>query len=276
MARIQELAMARGSRRLLLLAILAGLAAAALVFLALAQSDSGGGPTPGPALASKAVVADQNIKAGTTISAEMVVVLDVPQDLLIPGAFADTTNIIGKQARYPIAKGDLISPSKIGVEAGGDGLQYVLPPGKRAMSVEVREVTAVGGLLLPGNRVDLIVTFVEDQGTDTAADDVLVVMTILRDVEVLAVAQSAQEAVPVSESTTDPVTEGTTSGAVPEDTKVQPGAGTVTVALDPVQVELVACVQDLSGVERVWASLRPFGEAPPVVPMEVPGECVID
>src|SRR5713101_6082904 len=106
MARIQELALNRGNRGLLLLAVLAGLVAAVLVFVALANSggsDSGSKDTP--AVVSKAVVARENIKAGTTITADMVGLIEVPQDLLVPGAFADATLVVGEKARFPIAKG---------------------------------------------------------------------------------------------------------------------------------------------------------------------------
>ena len=90
MARIQELTMARGNRALLLIALLAGLISAILVFVTLANSESEGGTSNTPASASAVVVARQDIAAGTEITGQMVEVKQVPDSLLVPGAFAST------------------------------------------------------------------------------------------------------------------------------------------------------------------------------------------
>jgi len=49
---------------------------------------------------------------------------------------------------------------------------------------------------------------------------------------------------------------------LPDDVDEQPGASTVTVALDPAQVQALVSAQEVA--ERVWLTLRPFGEDKPV------------
>jgi Flp pilus assembly protein CpaB len=204
----------------------------------------------------------------------MVEVVSVPNNLVIPGAFFTLDTAVGQRARYPIAPGEQLTGNKVGVEPEGSGLQYVLPKGKRAVGIDVNEVTQVGGNLLAGQRVDIGVAF---QASDPA--EPVVAYTILRDVEVLAVAQSAQEAAPVSQdkpgSTDNAAESSATSGNLPEDLQEQPSALTVTVAVDPLQVELLSCVQDHPNVKRVWLMLRAFGEPAPEADkaMTVPPAC---
>jgi pilus assembly protein CpaB len=264
MARMQGLTLARGNRGLLIVAALAGLAAAVLFVVAVNQ-DSSSVSTGGTTI--KAVVATQSIAAGTEIKEGMVEVIDVPEGLRAAGVYGDTSPVVGEVTRHAIAEGDQITSTKIGpaVDTGTGGIEYVLPPGMRAVSLEVREVTAVGGLLIPGNRVDVIAAF-KIKGAPGLADNehILSVRTILQNVEVLSVAQEHQEPLPVE------ATESQTSGQPPEDVKEQPGAATVTLALGPEEVQELISAQVTA--ETVWTSLRPAGDADPD---EIPSTDVI-
>jgi len=266
MARINDLTMARGNRGLLVLAVLAGLMAALLVFVALAQ-DSGSGTSSPSVAQSASVVATTRIAAGTEITSDMVEVTQVPDDLLIPGAFAGVSPVVGEVARYPIEKGEQLTAAKVGPEVGGEGLGFVVPTGKRALSVQVEEVTAVGGNLLAGDRVDLYAMFAGVDGEPN------VTYRVIQDVEVLAVAQKAQEAVPAADS--DASSDSRTSGQLPEELKRDPGAATVTLAVDAQYVPLLICVQEDDDVGNVWLALRAFGEASPAAAdvVTVPPDC---
>ena len=272
MARIQGMTMTRGSRMLLFLAIAAGLVAAVLVFVALSQNDDGTVTVSPGEGSAKVVVAAQNIPAGTEITQDMVKTLEVPEALLVAGAYTESATLVGQTARIPILSGEQIPASKIGAADDGEGLSFVVPKGKRAVSVSINEVTAVGGLLRPGDRVDVFVSYVEDSADGQSFGRVLV-YTILQDIEVLSVAQEAQTPLPAP--ATDQAPEGqqglSTSGQLPEDVKEQPNAGTVTVAVDPAQARLLVCTQD--GADNVWLALRAFGEAAPVEGSAVPPAC---
>lgn len=258
MARIQELALTRGNRGLLVLAIVAGLAAAVLVFVVLAQNggDSGGSVAPA-AGTTKVVVAAQDIPAGSEVKEGMVKVVEVPQALAVKGAFTEVVPVVGEVTRVAIAQGEQVSPSKVGSLVEGKGLGSVVPMGKRALGIEVKEVTAVGGLLLPGDRVDILAAF-EGEG-----DKPTIVMTVLQNIEVLAVAQEAQKPAPaVDKSAAGGTTQDlATSGQLPDDVETKPNAGTVTVAVDPQQAQILVGVQVKA--DRVWLALRPFGEETP-------------
>lgn len=263
MARAQQAALSRGNRGMLVLAVLAGLAAAVLVFVAIARSGGGdSGSVSGP-VTVKAVVAARNIPAGKEITADMLKVVDVPESLLVKGAYSDSKVIVGEIANTRIATGEQVTPGKIGALVEDKGLAPVVPAGKRGIAMSIHEVTAVGGLLLPGDKVDIVAAIREKVSPDADLEFMRVV-TFLSDVEVLSVAQEAQEppAKPKEgeedSSGDQTTTDSPTSGRVPEDPENQPSAGTVTVALDPSQVQTLVAMQETA--ESVWLSLRPFGE----------------
>jgi len=97
----------------------------------------------------------------------------------------------GAIVRDPILTGEPITPRKI--VRGGDGgyLSVVLSPGKRAMAVPVTSETAVGGFILPGDRVDVLQTRdTLSPDADGGGSKVTIAETILQNVRVLALDQS--------------------------------------------------------------------------------------
>ena len=180
------------SRTMIIAAVVFAALAAILLFVALQNRSDGGGTSA--AADTSVVVAKQDIAVNTRLTAEMLEVRSVPSAEALSGAYASTQGLIGLPARYPIQSGDQITTSKIGVEAIRDekDIALVLNKGMRAVSVEATEINAVGGLLLPGNHVDVIAVF----GKETGGIDKAV--TVLQNVEVLGVAQEAQQPVPAS------------------------------------------------------------------------------
>ena len=269
MARLQQLTMTRGNRMLLLLALASGLVAAVLVFVALSQDEDNTATVSEGDGAATVVVASQNIPAGTEISADMLKTIDVPEALLIVGAYTDASSLVGQKARVPILSGEQVPASKIGAPNDGAGLSSVVPAGKRAVSVSIDQTTAVGGLLLPGDRVDIFASYIQEGGA--GEEDRVIVYTILQDVEVLSVAQEAQEPLPAPVDQAQEGSQLSTSGQLPDDVEEQPNAGNVTVAVDPGQARLLICAQD--GADQVWLGLRAFGEPASAEGSSIPPSC---
>jgi pilus assembly protein CpaB len=263
MARMQGLTLAKGNRGLLVVAALAGLAAAVL-FVAAVNQDGGTSNVSTSGATVKAVVAKQNIAARTEIKSDMVEVREVSEELLVTGAFSDTELVVGNVTLGAIPAGEQIISSRIGLAPTSDSLSAVVPNGKRAVSVEVREATAVGGLLRNGDRVDVIGVF-DPQNANSAlvfesGGTPAFGVPLLQNIEVLAVGQTAQEPLPTTER--DPDGDGTpnvsTSGIPSENTEPQPGATTVTLAVNPDQAITLALTQQ-TGI-KVWLTLRAFGD----------------
>ena len=244
------------SRLMLVAALFFAAVAAALIYVAV--QDRGGTTTAGPAATTTGVVvATRDVPANTTLSADMVELRGVPSDDALAGGYASVEQLVGLPTRFPLQAGEQVTNLKVGLSVAGDeeDLSLVLPPGKRAVAVRVSEVTGVGGLLLPGNFVDVIAVFPNAPAGSTGNAADVKSVTLLQGVEVLAVAQEAQEPVPVpsdSEEATGP------RGQRSEDAERQPDATSATLAVTPAEAQLLALVQETGGV--IWLSLRPAGD----------------
>lgn len=104
------------------------------------------------------VVAAKPIAAGTLITADLVKRVDWPADVQIPGAITDPRVALDRGAIDAIALNEPLTEAKLAAAGAGAGLPPTIPPGMRAMSVRVNEVIGVAGFVVPGTRVDVVVT----------------------------------------------------------------------------------------------------------------------
>lgn len=99
----------------------------------------------------------------------------------------------GSVVREPILAGEPIIGRKI-VRAGDSGyMAAYLEPGMRAMAIAVSTETAAGGFILPGDRVDVIVTVeLEGSSADEPNRAKFASRLVLQNVKVLAIDQSTR------------------------------------------------------------------------------------
>ena len=99
----------------------------------------------------------------------------------------------GSVVREPILAGEPIVGRKI-VRAGDSGyMAAYLEPGMRAMAIAVSTETAAGGFILPGDRVDVIVTVeLEGSADDEPNRAKFASRLVLQNVKVLAIDQSTR------------------------------------------------------------------------------------
>jgi pilus assembly protein CpaB len=113
-------------------------------------------------------------------------------DLATGGAKAD---YVGSVVREPILKGEPIVSRKI-VRAGDSGyMAAYLEPGMRAMAIRVTVETAAGGFILPGDRVDVLLTRetnLGNAGADAGDRAKFSSSTVMQNVKVLAIDQSTR------------------------------------------------------------------------------------
>jgi len=116
----------------------------------------------------------------------------VATDLASGGAKAD---YVGSVVREPILAGEPIVGRKI-VRAGDSGyMAAYLEPGMRAMAIRVTVETAAGGFILPGDRVDVLLTretTLTNAGTETAERSKFNSSTVMQNIKVLAIDQSTR------------------------------------------------------------------------------------
>lgn len=153
--------MRRSSIIMLIAAVALGLVAVlfARTFL------GGGAPEAGsPAAAVRTVptvVAAADINFGEKITPEKVKVVDWPAGNLPQGSFQRIEELTmgeGRTAMRPIVANEIMTEKSLATGANRLSTAQLLNPQMRAVSVPVNEVSGVGGLIFPGDRVDVFMT----------------------------------------------------------------------------------------------------------------------
>lgn len=146
-------------RRTSRLVLLLGVFLAAMVFVLVLFV--GRPTTPGPGAVSSAppqelptVVAAVDIPLGTVVTQEMFTSKTLAITLRDKNVFGDISQVVGKTSRTAIATGGQVHSTDFQNRA----VPLAVPAGKRAMAIQVNELTGVGNLLDVGDSVDLIVS----------------------------------------------------------------------------------------------------------------------
>ena len=145
------------------------------------------GSVPVPSAEPAAAPAAADKPAGAVAS-----VTRAATNLATGGAKAD---YVGSVVREPILAGEPIVSRKI-VRAGDSGyMAAYLEPGMRAMAIRVTVETAAGGFILPGDRVDVLLTRetnLANVGTEDSQRSKFSSSTVMQNVKVLAIDQSTR------------------------------------------------------------------------------------
>ncbi|MFM2246475.1 MAG: hypothetical protein RL071_2549 [Pseudomonadota bacterium] len=138
------------------------------------------------------VVAKNDLVIGLPITEDDVTAVDVlPGTVPLDRVYSDPSVLVGQTPRERIYAGETIRQERLARRDAGLGLNAIISPGKRAMTIETDTQSHLAGFLKPGNWVDIIVTIRPDD-KDVAAK--WVTETILQDVRVLGVGDSLGEA----------------------------------------------------------------------------------
>ena len=124
-----------------------------------------------------------------------------PVDLTPTGALSRAaapeavTELTGSVVRYSFLAGEPIRREKLVKTDGSGFMSAVLPSGMRAtaISIDTRGASSAGGFILPNDRVDVLKTFRDEEGSKAGGGDVQVSEVILPNIRVLAIGQAVQE-----------------------------------------------------------------------------------
>lgn len=185
-----------GARWLYMLpALLLSLLAVVLAFMGLAREpESSGASSPGvvmqvteqqleEALKHSYWVATRELNIGTTIGEEdfRKVGVSVPLAEAVPSG----EPVQGKLLRRNVREGEILSKSHL---QASNRLAQAVPAGFRAFSIGISDVSGVGGLLQPGDLVDVLAHFKNGEEQQPT------VMILLNSIEVIAVYGQLEEA----------------------------------------------------------------------------------
>ncbi|NLO74591.1 MAG: Flp pilus assembly protein CpaB [candidate division WS1 bacterium] len=240
----------RMTRRVaIIVAVICAIAAIALTAVYLRSLEPPAAQPTQPATVAVAVPA-HTLPAGTKITPEMLTTKELTPEAIPAGVVKEPETLLNKTLAQEAPAGEPIPRGYLAEYTTGAGLSFAVPPGLRAVTVAVDNITGVGGFLKLGDRVDVLVTF--------EAPNRVYTKTVLQNVLVLGVGGEA--AVP----TAAPGDEGA-GGAQPaaaQGQAQQPGAPasqakpmpSVTLAVTPDQAQALV----LSAKKgSIYLALRP-------------------
>ncbi|MDA0837989.1 MAG: Flp pilus assembly protein CpaB [Planctomycetota bacterium] len=143
------------------------------------------------------LVAARNIDEGEVVTGPSLMIKEYPRSFLPPDAITanDRATVTGKKATRnirgddPIQWSDLLDKNREKEE----GLQALLAVGERAMTISVTKTSGVGGMIRPGDRVDIYATFRQKDDNHPEGFKIFT-NQVLRSVLVLATGQKINKA----------------------------------------------------------------------------------
>ena len=187
-------------------------------------SNRGSGPKAAEATnMTDMVVAKKLLGPGSTIKPDDVQIIKVAKDNFPKGAFSTIEQVVDRPIVMTILQDEPVIDGRLAQRGAGTGLAPIIPVGMRAVSVRVTDVSAVAGFVLPGMRVDVLVTGRPQNAKDT------ITTTVLQNVQVLSTGTSLQ--------------------ADPRGQAIQ--APTVTLLVDPKNAEILTLANNEGRIQLI-------------------------
>ncbi len=141
---------------------------------------------PQPVEMKEVVLAAKPMGVGVMVKREDLRLGKVPAEGFPKGAFSKVEQVIDRPVMSNILAEEPVLEGRLAARGSGLGLAPIIPVGMRAVSVRVNDVAGVAGFVLPGMRVDVLVT-----GRPPSSDGT-VTATCLQNILVLSAGQTMQ------------------------------------------------------------------------------------
>ena len=148
--------MSKGLRTLVVLvvALVAAAGASYAAYLAMERVSAGRArPTTVPV-----VVAAREVPVGTLLTKDHLTVIAWPATSKVQGAVGRLEDALDRGTILALAVNEPVTEAKLAPKGAGAGLSTTIAPGMRAISIKVNEVVGVAGFVVPGSRVDVLIT----------------------------------------------------------------------------------------------------------------------
>jgi pilus assembly protein CpaB len=133
------------------------------------------------------VIAARDVPFGTELTPADLALSSWPVELAPKEHFAAVDSVLGRVNKSPLVAGEPLIESRLAPFGADRGLAMLIPEGFRAMTVPVNVQSGVSGFVLPGSRVDVLVSIRAESQRDPVAK------MILQNVKVLAVDQQMED-----------------------------------------------------------------------------------
>jgi pilus assembly protein CpaB len=172
------------------------------------------------------VVASQDVPEGTVITFDMINQRSVPEQFVTSSVVKpdSATYVVGQKVLVALQSGDPLLWSQFETTKAAERLSAKVQKKVRAITIEARNTTSVGGWVRPNDHVDVIGTFLDPQTDENVA------VTLLQNVIVLA---------------TGKVTGTTNVNLIPEN---QRDYNNITLMVIPEEAEILTLAAELGNL----------------------------
>ena len=139
--------------------------------------------------ATQVLVAARNLDLGTLLR-ESDLKMGGWNGPLPQGALLRKEDVVGRGVMAAIYDGEPIVENRLAPKGAGAGLAATIPAGMRAVAVKVNDVVGVAGFVVPGMRVDVLISGNPPGGPASTG---MVSKTLLQNIEVLSAGQNFQK-----------------------------------------------------------------------------------
>ena len=110
------------------------------------------------------VVAAHDLPMGSLITKDSVKLVPWPASSPVEKGFTTVESVLNRGLIDSVVANEPLTETKLASLEAGAGLPPSIPEGMRAVSVKVNEVIGVAGFVIPGSRVDVLVTVDDPNG----------------------------------------------------------------------------------------------------------------
>ena len=142
----------------LLTVVLAAILVALVITAIFYQITVGRRPVRAEADQKALVVAKADLPMGAMITAEDVRLIDYPVNAFPQGGFEAIEDVVDRSVTGQILANEPVISGRVTEKGAGFGLAPLIKQGYRAIAVAVNQVSGVSGFILPGSKVDVLLT----------------------------------------------------------------------------------------------------------------------
>lgn len=143
----------------------------------------------GPVQITHVVIAARNLEIGALVGDSDLKMGDWPGPMA-KGMVTSKAAITGRGVISPMYEGEPILDYRLALTGAGGGMAATIPAGMRACAVKVNDVVGVAGFVVPGMRVDVLVTGTSPNERTSSGPKV---RTLLQNIQVLSAGQNIQK-----------------------------------------------------------------------------------
>jgi pilus assembly protein CpaB len=128
---------------------------------------------PPPPRTAPILVAARDLDSGKSVSEADLALGALAPENIPPTALVRKADAVDRVVAVPMSKGQIIYDACLAPRSAGTGLQALVPPGMRAVTIEFNDAGGLGAMLSPGCRVDVIASFIDETNHETAAKAII-------------------------------------------------------------------------------------------------------